>query len=127
MSKNQYQFAKELARRVLLESGARGLPVDVWDICERCGIITATYRSEKKSPGCCFVYEGVPMIFVDERMREEKQRFVCAHELGHILMGHVGAWGCIADSRDLPRFIKEHAAMVFAVELPYSTGSSCSF
>ena len=66
------------------------------------------------------------MIFVDDRQTVEKQRFVCAHELGHVLMGHVGAWGHIADSRDLPKYIKERAAMVFAVELLYGVGSNCS-
>lgn len=117
MKNGNYEYCKELARRVLSDYGATEFPVDVWKICEDYGIIVAAYRSEKKSPGCCFVYEGVPMIFIDDRQTEAKQRFVCAHELGHVLMGHVGAWGCVADSRDLPKAVKEQAAMVFASEL----------
>lgn len=117
MKNVNYEYCKELARQVLSEHGVTEFPVDVWKICEDYGIIVAAYRSEKKSPGCCFIYEGVPMIFVDDRQTKAKQRFVCAHELGHVLMGHVGGWGCITDSSDLPKHIKEQTAMAFASEL----------
>ncbi len=120
------EYCKKLARQVLSDYGANQFPVNVWKICDDYGIVVATYRSEKKSPGCCFVYEGLPIIFIDDRQTEEKRRFVCAHELGHVLMGHVGTWGCVADSRDLPKAVKERAAMVFAVELLYASGgTSC--
>ena len=113
MQNKEYWYARELAQRVIREFDARP-PVDVWKICEDYGIIVATYRFKKKSPGCCFIYEGAPMIFIDDRQTVEGQRFVCAHELGHVLMGHVGAWGYINDTSELPKEIKERMAMVFA-------------
>lgn len=103
--------------QVLLDQGVTEFPVDVWALCEQYGIVTETYRSEKESPGCCFIYDGVPMIFMDDRMTEARQRFVCAHELGHILTGHVGAWTLADDKSGIPHKIKEREAMVFAAEL----------
>lgn len=117
MEKIKYQHAKELAQRVLLEQNVFECPINVREICNNYGIVVATYQSVKKTPGCCFIYEGVPMIFIDDRMTKAKQSFVCAHELGHILMGHVGKWGLITDTSELPKKIKERMAMVFATEL----------
>ena len=57
------------------------------------------------------------MIFLDNRLPETRQRFICAHEFGHISLGHVGALALAEDTRRLPKKVKERAAMVFAAEL----------
>ena len=125
MKKIKYQHAKELAQRVLLEQNVFECPINVREICNNYGIVVATYQSVKKTPGCCFIYDGVPMIFIDNRMTKAKQSFVCAHELGHILMGHVGTWWNIEDTSSLPKRLKESVATTFAIELDMHLRNDC--
>ncbi len=117
VEKGKYCQSKELARRVLSEYEVRELPVDVAELCRRMGIQVKTYRPKNSNPGQAYLLNGNPVILVSVQEPVAQQRFICAHEMGHILMGHVGAWRDISNNSNVPREERERAAMEFAAEL----------
>lgn len=67
--------------------------------------------------GMSFMLNRRPVIFVSSNVSRARQRFTTAHELGHILLGHVGRYKLVnrePDPRDTPI---EQAANVFASRL----------
>lgn len=117
MKNVNYEYCKQLARQVLSDRGVAAFPVDVATICRRYGMAVKTYEPKNSNPGQAFLQGGRPVIAVSAREPLARQRFICAHEFGHILMGHVGEWAFADDTRELPKRVKERAAMVFAAEL----------
>jgi len=64
--------------------------------------------------GYCIILFGRPRIFVRKECSPERQRFTIAHELGHILLGHVGHYNLVnrePNAKDNPI---EQEANVFA-------------
>lgn len=117
MKNVNFEYCKELARQVLSDHGVSRFPIDVATICRRYGMAVKTYEPKNSNPGQAFLQGDRPVIAVSAREPAARQRFICAHELGHVLMGHVGTWAFVAETRWLPKKIKERAAMVFAAEL----------
>ncbi len=117
VKKGNYCHSKELALRVLSEYGVKELPVNVADICRDQGITAKLYDPKSSDRGYSHIKEGRPIIRVSEREPLPFKRFICAHEMGHIMQGHVGQWGNIQDNTHLPKNIRERAAMVYAAEL----------
>ena len=116
MSKNQYQYAKELARRVLLESGAHGLPVSVSHVCRRFGIDARIMILDAGNDGFCQMEDGIPYILVDPSRSIQRQRFTVAHEIGHVMSGHIGPF-LWADTYEPTIAVQEREASIFAAEL----------
>ena len=66
------------------------------DVCKKLNIQVRTYnerdayllRISKK--GLCCISNGMPYIFIYQNQCLEECQFTIAHELGHILLGHVG-------------------------------------
>ena len=108
---------KETAQRVLLECGVQEFPADPWKICNRYGIATNLCDLGSNIPGISFVYDGIPMAFIRSSEPPNRQRFILAHEIGHLMLGHVGAWGNVENNRPSSRKKRERAAMTFAKEL----------
>ena len=106
-----YQGPRERAQKVLLECGVKEFPVDPWKICRHYGIAVDLCNFDGDMPGISFVYGGIPMAFIRSSEPPNRQRFILAHEIGHIMLGHVGAWGSVADNRPLSRKERERAAM----------------
>lgn len=109
--------SKELALKNLASRGEIRLPIDVFQLCKEQGILLTVCELSEDIPGVSFVYEGMPLIFVREKEDGKHQRFICAHEMGHLLQGHVGEWGAVASKTELERKEKEREAMVYAAEL----------
>lgn len=71
---------------VLLRAGISTLPVPVVQVCRSIGVIVKLINA---AGGYSTVVGGVPVVLVsacDDRLR---QRWTVAHELGHIVLGHV--------------------------------------
>lgn len=117
MNYRKYQNARNLAWRVLINEKVTALPVDVVDLCRRMGIKVQYYQPKDENDGYCTILLGRPRIFVSSECSPERQRFTIAHELGHILLGHVGK-GKLANREpsgsDNPI---EHDANIFASRL----------
>lgn len=90
MNYRKYQISRDLAWDVLLRENVTQLPVDIVQVCRQMGIRVQLYTPTDENDGYCALFLGRPRIFVSERCSSERQRFTIAHELGHILLGHVG-------------------------------------
>ena len=112
-----YQKSRDLSWEVLLREKVDRLPVKVGAVCRQMGIRVAYYDSVDGNDGKSVIIDGQPWIFIANGKPVRRQRFTCAHELGHILLGHVGRYDLVnrePDPKDNPI---EHSANVFAARL----------
>lgn len=67
-------------------------------ICRDNGIVLCSLKenitksfgiTEMQGQGCAMLVNGKPVIMYDEEVGEWEQRFIVAHELGHVLFGHL--------------------------------------
>ena len=108
---------RDLVWKVLLDHKIKELPIKVGQICSKLDIAVHFYTPTDGKDGFCTLIDGKPHIFISDRNSPERQRFTAAHELGHILLGHIesngGNQGRIGDSVDC----RERAANIFAGRL----------
>lgn len=115
MNYRDYMNSRDLAWQVLLNERVTELPVNVVQLCRGMGIRVKLFDGD--GDGYSTILFGRPRIFVSRNCSPERQRFTIAHELGHILMGHVGKHMLVnrePSSKDNPI---EQAANVFASRL----------
>jgi len=97
-----YQNARDAAWRILLDCKVDRLPVDLNVICKALNVRTASYGANSKliqkknlteivtrSDGLSFYAGDTPVALYNEACAPERIRFTVAHELGHIILGHV--------------------------------------
>lgn len=114
-----YQKSRDLAWEVLLHEKVTRLPVKPGQLCKQMGIRVVYY--DRGNPfdddGTSLIVGGVPCIFIERGKPVRRQRFTCAHELGHILLGHVGKYKLVNREPSRGDNPIEQAANVFAVRL----------
>ena len=132
MSYKDYQNARNASWKILLDCGIDRLPVDLNAIRERLGVRIASYEDAKtliqkrnlsaltvQTDGLTFYAGAEPVILYSEVCSPERIRFTIAHELGHIVLGHV-APGSITTKNHEPSLgdsQQETAANQFAARL----------
>lgn len=92
-----YQNVRDAAWRILLDCGITRLPVDLNWVCRQLEvrhISYARYWAElpeiaDQTDGMTFYKNGEPIILYDNRKSPNRVRFTVAHELGHLILGHV--------------------------------------
>ena len=98
----EYQNARDIAWRVLIEQKIMHLPVNVSSLCLRYESYPLTYdraeqilkryglaRNCKGNDGFALRMKERIFIFYNNRCPAGRIRFTLAHELGHVLLGHV--------------------------------------
>lgn len=90
MNYKNYKASRDLAWQVLIREGVNALPVSVSDIAKRMGIEMCYYEPIDDNDGFSTIVDGTPVIAVNRSAVRGRKRFTAAHELGHILLGHVG-------------------------------------
>ena len=90
MEYKKYISARDLSWKVLLDGNVRALPVQVSSLCRSMGVEVKLYNGEEGTDGESMILSGQPLILVSRGKPIQRQRFTAAHELGHILLGHVG-------------------------------------
>ncbi|MBQ7333802.1 MAG: ImmA/IrrE family metallo-endopeptidase [Clostridia bacterium] len=90
-----YAKSRDLAWKILINSGACSLPIDVASICRKEKISLFTYKQSielieslglEESTQSNDAFSINSMIFYDDTKPRERQRFSIAHELGHIFL-----------------------------------------
>lgn len=102
-SYGRYKGARDASWRCLIDCGISSLPVslsevasqheiELYEYSENLNLIQALgLQGLTQNEGFSFAdSEGRPLIFFDGTAYTRRLRFTIAHELGHILLGHVG-------------------------------------
>lgn len=103
MSYSKYKNARDIAWEILLECGVNTLPVRLSIICDHYGWTLTDYQTgapslallgleglTKRTDGFCAVTKNHTYIFFNSTLPTGRQRFTIAHEIGHLVLGHVG-------------------------------------
>lgn len=89
---NRYKNDRDLAWKIILDTGIRNLPVKIVRVCNSFNIKVKGCNMES-SGKTALSPDGGYIILINSREPPKRQRFTCAHELGHILLGHVDELG----------------------------------
>lgn len=113
MSYARYKNARDAAWGTLLECGVQALPVKVAAICQHYNWILGDYlhgermiemlgltELSKKTDGFCTITQNHTYIFYDSTLPVGRQRFTVAHEIGHLILGHVGPGMATVENRE---------------------------
>ena len=108
-----YQKARDAAWQMLIDCQITELPVNVGMICRHYGWHLNDYQSNmeaidaltlseltKQTDGFCVYTGGKYYIFYYANMPVARQRFTIAHEIGHIMLGHIGVGQCTRINRE---------------------------
>lgn len=117
MDYSRYINARNMTWQIILDEGICSLPVNVGRLCRSLGISVRQYAGEDGSDGRSLMIDGRPLILVSRNKPVPRQRFTAAHELGHILLGHVGRSGLVNREPSPGDSPLEQEANVFASRL----------
>ena len=95
MNYKKYQNARDLSWNIIIREGICELPVNIVTVCKQMGIQVKYYIPDDGSDGKSLFAFGHPVILVNKECSDQRKRFTIAHELGHILLGHVGMYGLV--------------------------------
>lgn len=112
-----YQNARDAVWRLLIDLQISELPLNTVKACTELGIKLHYYEPTDESDGMSCYINGVPHIFVSSAVLPERRRFTVAHEIGHIILGHVGKFELVNREPSPNDNPVEQAANVFASRL----------
>lgn len=88
MHYNDYKKARNAAWQILIDCHIKELPIKVFSVCQRLQIHV---KQDSNTPYSGYVKSVHDNIFICINATEPlpRQRFTAAHELGHVVLGHV--------------------------------------
>lgn len=100
MDYKNYQRTRDAAWRILRDCGIDRLPVNLNAICASLGIHARSYtdvrdwigrlpRQCNDADGIIYFRHGEPVLLYDDTTTDGRARFTIAHEIGHLVLGHV--------------------------------------
>ena len=117
MHYSDYQHTRNLVWHILLQEKICALPVRISVLCRNMGIAVKMYYAENGLDGYTLMVGDTPVIFINGQRSIGRQRFTAAHELGHIMLGHVGLYQQVNRDPLTSKDPLEQAANAFAVRL----------
>lgn len=100
---SNYKTARDKAWQILIDCKVDKLPVSTAALCEHYGWVLADYQEGKtaidllglsslteRTDGFCTMTDHFTYIFYNSVLPVGRQRFTVAHEIGHLVLGHVG-------------------------------------
>lgn len=120
-----YKLARDKAWEVLIECGIDKLPVNLAYIINHYGIYLIKYsdsdyisRHNYNDDGFSKLIDNKPIIFYNDNKQQERIRFTVAHEIGHIILGHINEGEtCHRNTETDTSNYKEQQANVFARDI----------
>lgn len=110
---SNYKTARDKAWEILIDCKVDKLPVSTAALCEHYGWVLADYKTggasiallglggmTKQTDGFCAVTTNHAYIFFDSTLPAGRQRFTIAHEVGHLVLGHVAPGGVTTVNRE---------------------------
>lgn len=103
MDYKQYQVSRDSAWRIMIDLGIDRLPIRVSSVCKQLGIqisslqsaqhvlkkiLPSDYMAEIRD-GLAIMWQGRPYVFYNAEASHGRNRFTLAHELGHVVLGHL--------------------------------------
>lgn len=117
MNYKDYQKARNAAWDILIRHKISYLPVRVSEICRKEGIKIKICAPGSENDGYSTIALGTPCIYYNNKCKIGRQRFTVAHELGHIMLGHVGKYELINREPSQNDNPIEQSANIFASRL----------
>lgn len=117
MNYKDYKNTRDLVWEILIRERINALPVSVSGLCRNMGIPIYLDELNDGNSGKSLIVSGQPVIIVNKTDSPERQRFTAAHELGHIMLGHVGKYKLVNREPSPNDNPIEQAANVFASRL----------
>lgn len=112
-----YKNTRDLVWNILINEKITELPIKVSALCRSLGIAVKYYEPTDSNSGEAQIVNGAPVIFVSRHEPIARQRFTAAHELGHIMLGHVGKYNLVNREPTVNDNPVEQAANIFASRL----------
>ncbi len=110
MNYKDYQHTRDTTWRILLDCKLAKLPIDLNVVCTALGAKTVSYQTHwkdrelpafaKQTDGMTFYAGDNPIILFDRSKTPGRIRFTVAHELGHLILGHVAPGQVTAMNRE---------------------------
>ena len=117
MHYTDYQNARDATWKLLIDQNIKKLPIQMGFLCKTLGITIKLYVPIDENDGMSFIVDNTPIILVSRETPLPRQRFTAAHELGHILLGHVGKYKLVNREPNPNDSPIEQTANVFASRL----------
>lgn len=94
MNYKDYQKSRNATWEMLLDLKIKELPIKITDLCRRIGIPVKFADLGAEQDGYSAIVNSEPIIVINSLKRDNtaRMRFTVAHELGHIMLGHVGVY-----------------------------------
>ena len=121
-----YKIARNLAWKVLIECDIREFSVNLAKIINHYGIYLIRYsesdyinrHSLPNEDGFSILIDGKPIIYYNDQKPIYRARFTLAHEIGHILLGHLANGETLHRNTEYDVLdVKEQQANVFARDI----------
>lgn len=117
MNYEDYKNARDKTWKLIVDLGISELPIRPGAICKKLGVTVRFGDLPPDNDGISFLAGDKPVIVVSRWVPLPRQRFTAAHELGHILLGHVGKYELVNREPSPSDNPIEQAANVFASRL----------
>lgn len=113
MSYRDYQHVRDAVWQILLDCGVDRLPVDLNTVCRALGVRRSSYTKAwsliqqrglseiaARADGLTFYAGATPFVLYNDECTAGRVRFTVAHELGHIVLGHIAPGSVTTENRD---------------------------
>lgn len=113
----KYQISRDLSWEILKTEKITKLPIDIVALCKRMKIKVKVLDGQTETDGYSTIVGKNAYIFTKYNQPYGRIRFTIAHELGHILLDHVGKYELINREPSASDNPIEQEANIFASRL----------